>query len=198
MAYRDIGAFRRDRGRDHRSPRRRMVCRSAQGRLIFAFGADGEMERSHSRRTDIGLTGEVRRTSGNRRFSQLDRCAMKASREVGFHCRRMRASTDVGVELVLAANVSSAGCCRRQSKCRRPSCHRRRRSRTPMAWRPHTPGFGAPVRTGWKAGKQYLSVSRRPSHPRTSNAGRGHLVSHTSLAVVGRLRLGAGASSPIS
>ena len=109
-----------------------------------------------------------------------------------------RTPTDVGVELVLAANVSSAGCCRRQSKCRRPSCHRRRRSRTPMAWRPHTPGFGAPVRTGWKAGKQYLSVSRRPSHPRTSNAGRGHLVSHTSLAVVGRLRLGAGASSPIS
>src|SRR5262249_53336213 len=67
----------RDGGRDHCSPRCRVVCRSAQGRLIFAFGADGEMERSHSRRTDVGLTSEVRRTSGNRWFSHRDRRAMK-------------------------------------------------------------------------------------------------------------------------
>ena len=54
-------ALRRDGGRDHRPPGRRLGRRAAQGRLVRALRADGEVERGAADRGGAGRHGHVRR-----------------------------------------------------------------------------------------------------------------------------------------
>ena len=49
-----VGAFRRNRRRDDRAPRGGLGCQAAQGRLVRALGAHGEVERRPSHRRGAG------------------------------------------------------------------------------------------------------------------------------------------------
>ena len=56
-----LGALRRDGGRDDRPPRRRLGRRAAQGRLLRALRAHGEVERGAADRGSAGRAGALRR-----------------------------------------------------------------------------------------------------------------------------------------
>ena len=61
LRHHRLGAFRRDRGHQHRRPRHRLARRPAQGRLVRAQRAHGQVERGAAHRGAAGRAGALRR-----------------------------------------------------------------------------------------------------------------------------------------